>query len=259
GKRAETKDYFSLFLAELALALDGKWLSCSIEARMPVADRYTGTPPASAYQFANDLPAIGRACDAVRVMTYDQQTADQKLNALRAGAPYFPVADAKWTEKVINLMSQDIPKSKLSIGVATYGRELEVTVSPTGKYTYKNLWSFNPGYAAQIEKKFKVKRSRNAAGEMSLTYIDKKQKGGPTQKQLLALAPAGTPTGEQVAAGAKAYAAKNNTPVTFRFLSWSDAGALQGHVALARALGVNGIAVFKFDGSEDKGIWTHMK
>jgi len=94
---------------------------------------------------------------------------------------------------------------------------------------------------------------------MSITYIDKKMKSGPTQKQLIALAPSGTPSGELVAAGAKVYAAKNNTPVTFRFLSWSDAGALAGHVALAKKLGVNGIAVFKFDGSEDKGIWTHMK
>jgi spore germination protein YaaH len=258
GKWAETKDYFSLFLEELDAALDDKWLSCTIEARMPVADRYTGTPPATAYQVANDLPAIGRACDAVRIMTYDQQTADQKLNALRPG-PYFPLADSKWTEKVVNLMTADIAKNKLSVGVATYGRELEVTVSPSGKFTYKNLWSFNPGYAGEIEKKFKVKRSRNAAGEMSLTYIDKKQKNGPTQKALIALAPPGTLSGEQVAAGAKVYAAKNNVPVTFRFLSWSDAGALGGHVALAKALGVNGIAVFKIDGSEDKGIWAHMK
>ncbi|MEK7511159.1 MAG: glycosyl hydrolase family 18 protein [Patescibacteria group bacterium] len=259
GKLAETKDYFSLFLAELALALDDKWLSCSIEARMPVADRYTGTPPATAYQVANDLPAIGKACDRVRVMTYDQQTADQKLNALRAGAPYFPVADSLWTEKVINLMDNDISKDKLAIGVATYGRELEVTVSPTGKYTYKNLWSFNPGYATEIEKKNKVKRSRNVGGEMSLTYIDKKAKNGPSQKELIKLAPSGTPSGEIVAAGARAYAAKNNTPVTFRFLSWSDAGALKGHVDLAKRLGVRGIAVFKIDGSEDKGIWAAMR
>lgn len=259
GKRAETKDYFSLFLAELAIALDDKWLSCTIEARTPVPDRYTGTPPASAYQFANDYPSIGRACDRVRLMTYDQQTADQKLNALRAGAPYFPVADTKWTEKVVNLTAQDIPKSKIVIGVATYGRELETTVSPTGKYTYKNLWSFNPGYADEIEKKFKVKRSRNAAGEMTLTYIDKKAKKGPSQKDLIKLAPSGTPVGEQVAAGAKVYAASHNTDVTFRFLSWSDAGALEGHVALAKRLGVAGVAIFKIDGGEDKRTWSVLK
>jgi spore germination protein YaaH len=114
GKRAETKDYFSLFLAELAVALDDKWLSCTIEARTPVPDRYTGTPPATAYQFANDFPSIGRACDRVRIMTYDQQTADQKLNALRKGMPYFPVADTLWTEKVMRLTMADIPTAASS-------------------------------------------------------------------------------------------------------------------------------------------------
>lgn len=259
GKRAETKDYFSLFLAELALALDDKWLSCTIEARTPVPDRYTGTPPASAYQFANDYPSIAKACDRVRLMTYDQQTADQTLNVLRAGAPYFPVADTAWTEKVVNLTARDIPKNKIVIGVATYGRELETTVSPSGKYTYKNLWSFNAGYATEIEKKFKVKRSRNAAGEMTLTYIDKKAKKGPSQKELIKLAPAGTPSGELVAAGARVYAEQHNVPVPFRFLSWSDAGALAGHVALAEQLGVRGIAIFKIDGGEDKKTWSVLK
>lgn len=259
GKLAETKDYFSLFLAELAIALDDKWLSCTIEARTPVPDRYTGTPPASAYQFANDYPSIGRACDRVRIMTYDQQTADQKLNALRKGTPYFPVADVAWTEKVMNLTALDIPKDKLAIGVATYGRELEVTVSPTGTYTYKNLWSFNPGFAADIAKKYKIQPSRNSAGEMSLSYIDKKMKKGPTQKQLIALAPSGTASGEQVALGAKAYAAKEQVPVTFRLLSWSDAGALAGHIDLAKRLGVAGIAIFKIDGGEDKKTWSVVR
>jgi spore germination protein YaaH len=259
GKRAETKDYFSLFLAELAVALDDKWLSCTIEARTPVPDRYTGTPPATAYQFANDFPSIGRACDRVRIMTYDQQTADQKLNALRKGMPYFPVADTLWTEKVMRLTMADIPKEKLAIGVATYGRELDVTVSPSGSFTYKNLWSFNPGYADEIERKAKVKRSRNAAGEMSITYIDKKAKGGPSQKDLIRLAPSGTPSGEQVAAGAKAYAAKHNVPVTFRLLSWSDAGALEGHIKLAERLGIKGIAIFKIDGGEDRRTWSVIR
>ena len=258
GKLAETRTYFSLFLAELNIALGSKHLSCTIEARTPVPDRYTGTPPATAYEFANDYPSIGKACDTVRLMTYDQQTADQKLNALRPG-PYFPVADTLWTEKVVNLTTKDIPKNKIFIGVATYGRELEVTISPTGKFTYKNLWAFNPGYGNEIEKKFKVKRSRNAAGEATITYIDKKAKKGPSQKELIKLAPSGTASGELVAQGAKAYALKNNVPVTFRMLSWSDAGALEGHVALAKKLGVRGIAVFKIDGGEDKGIWSAMK
>lgn len=257
GKLAETKDYYSLFLTELKAALKGKELSCTTEARTPVPDRYTTTPPASAYQFANDYPTIGRVCDSVKLMTYDQQTADQKLNALRAG-PYFPVADTLWTEKVVNLAAQDIPKSKISIGVATYGRELQVTVSPQGKYTYKNLWAFNPGYAEEVEDDYDIKPSRNNAGEMSLTFVDKETKG-VSQRILLKKAPKGTPEGLQVAYGAREYAKETGQPVTFNFLSWSDAGALSGHLALSKKLGVAGIAIFKIDGGEDKGIWRALR
>ncbi|HEX5774594.1 MAG TPA: glycosyl hydrolase family 18 protein [Candidatus Paceibacterota bacterium] len=257
SKWAETKLYFSLFLAELKVALGDKWLSCTIEPRTPVPDRYTGTPPAAAYIFANDFPTIGSACDSVRLMTYDQQTIDQKLNPLNADAPYIPLADPRWTEKVVELAALDIPKDKLVIGVATYGREWDVTVSPAGKFTYKHVASFNPGYVKQVERKYRVKRSTNSAGEQSVTFLPRG--GDVSQRTLADLAPSGTPKGELVAQGAKVYARLHNEPVTFRFLSWSDAGALAGHVSLAERLGVRGIAVFKIDGSEDKGTWSALK
>ncbi|HEX2792686.1 MAG TPA: glycosyl hydrolase family 18 protein [Candidatus Paceibacterota bacterium] len=257
GKLAETKDYFSLFLTELKVALKGKELSCTIEARTPVPDRYTTAPPATAYMFANDYPSIGRACDSVKLMTYDQQTADQKLNALRTG-PYFPVADTLWTEKVVNLAAQDIPKSKISIGVATYGRELAVTVTPQGKYSYKNLWSFNPGYADEVEDDYDIAPARNAWGEMSLAFVDRETKG-VSQRTLIKKAPKGTPEGLQVAYGAREYAKETGQPVTFNLLSWSDAGALSGHIALAKRLGVAGVAIFKIDGGEDKGTWRALR
>ncbi len=256
GKKAETSIYFSLFLSELKEALDDKWLSCSIEPRTPVPDRYTGTPPASAYIFANDYPSIGRACDRVRLMTYDQQTIDQKLNALASG-PYIPLADPRWTEKVVNLTDNDIPKDKLVIGVATYGREWDVTVSPTGKYTYQSLWSFNPGYAEDIEDDFNVESSRNAAGEMNISYIPKKS-SAPAQRTLIGRAPSGTPDGLKVAYGAREYARTTGVPVTFRYLNWSDAGALAGHIDLAERLGIRGVAIFKIDGAEDKGTWDAL-
>lgn len=253
GKKAETKEYFSLFLKELDIALKDKWLSCTIEPRTPVPDRYTGTPPAAAYIFANDFPSIGKYCDTVRLMTYDQQTIDQKLNAVTPG-PYIPLADVRWTEKVVNLTDNDIPKSKIMIGVATYGREWDVTVSPTGKFTYKSLWSFNPGYAKDIEDDFNVDASRNAANEMHVSYIPKKSTA-PSQRTLERLAPAGTASGLEIAYGAREYARMHNVPVTFRYLSWSDAGALAGHVSLAERLGVRGISIFKVDGAQDKGTW----
>ena len=257
GKKAETKEYFSLFLKELDVALGSKWLSCTIEPRTPVADRYTGTPPAAAYQFANDFRSIGAACDTVRLMTYDQQTIDQKLNAANAGKPYVPVADPKWTEKVVALTAKDIQKSKIVIGVATYGREWNVTVSPTGKIAYSAVSSFNPNYADDIEDEYDVERSRNSAGEQIITYL--KDDDAVSQTSLIKKAPSGTPTGELVSEGAKAYAKSSNTSVTYRMLWWSDAGAMEQQVALAKRLGVRGVAVFKFDGGEDRGIWDALQ
>ena len=51
--------------------------------------------------------------------------------------------------------------------------------------------------------------------------------------------------------------AKNNQP--FNFLTWSDSTAIAEKVALARRLGIRGVAVFKFDGGEDPKMWEVLK
>lgn len=251
GKKAETKEFYSLFLKELDAALKDKFLACTIEPRTPAADKYTGTPPASAYIYANDFKEIGKYCDRVRIMTYDQSTIDQKLNKAGVG-PYIPVADPKWVEKVVNLAAVDIAKDKLVIGAATYGYEYDVTANPSGTFTYNRLWSFNPRYATDLGRDVKLAPSRNIAGEMSLSYLATTTASvKPTQAALVALAPANAPTGNQVALGARAYAMANKVPVTFRLLWWSDTGAVTQLRDLASRLGIRGVAVFKLDGGSD--------
>ncbi len=254
GKKADTMPYFSLFLTELSAELheEGIDLSCTIEARTPADSLYTVVP--GNIRYANDLAVIGKVCDTVNVMTYDQQRADLKANKARQGAPYYPVADPVWVEKVIALMSKDIPKAKMTLGVATYGREVEVTVSPDWYQGYKQLWSVNPKYAKSQAKKMKVTASRNAAGELSYTYLPKKSK----LKFDSYNAPPGTPSGNQVAAKALAYANTTGKTATFNMVWWSDAEAIAGKATLAKTTGLKGVSIFKIDGGADSALWKSL-
>ena len=134
GKLAEDKANYAAFLKELYAKMGKKWVMCTIEARTPVADRYFGTTvPADATQYANDLTAINKYCDRVKLMTYDQDSVDLALNAANKNVLYAPIADPKWITKVVGLMSQSIKKSKIELGVATYGYIYQVIPSTDGE------------------------------------------------------------------------------------------------------------------------------
>lgn len=262
GKKAETRIYYSAFLKELADELGKKMLMCTIEARMPLSARYSGTPPAN-IEYANDLKEVNRHCDRVRIMTYDQQTADIELNraARTAGELYAPVADVAWVEKVVNYMGQDIDKKKMVIGVATYGYIWQVMPYSDGSgYNYIKTEAFNPGYGTQIAKEYGITPTRNRAGELSLTYVPKDQVAAlPNQSALAKLAPKGTASGNLAAAGALALAKSKKQQAPVEMLWWSDGKAIGDKVALAKKLGLKGVAVFKIDGGSDPEMWDYLK
>jgi spore germination protein YaaH len=41
-----------------------------------------------------------------------------------------------------------------------------------------------------------------------------------------------------------------------RYMTWSDSGAIAQKVALAKRLGIRGVAIFKLDGGEDQAMWN---
>jgi spore germination protein YaaH len=249
GKRASTRPHFSTFLQELNEALGDKMLSCTIEARTPPKDLYRTIP--ADIQYSNDLEEINEHCDRVNVMVYDQQRAILSLNDKRKGEPYIPVSDSAWAELVIEHMKKTIDAEKLHLGVATYGAEWELTVEPEWYKEYKKLWALNPSYAVSEAKNQKVSAGRNSAGELSYTYLPKSSKETVGTYKV----PINTKKGNEAAAKALAYANDTGKTTIVHVVWWSDAQAVAEKVALARELGIAGVAIFKIDGGEDKDIW----
>jgi spore germination protein len=260
GKSSNTRDYFSLFLKGLKQRLGDKWLMCTIETRIPNEDRYYGTEiPADAGIFANDLKAIGTYCDRVRLMTYDQQGIDLKLQADAGTRLYAANGDPAWVEKVVNLMSKDIPKSKILIGVPTYGYEYSVTTYEGGQHIYDILWTFNPGHAQpqrgisapSLSERYGVTPERTYWGELAFTYVPT-ESGSSTAPVV-----SGTRMPALAASAAAAtFADTYHSNMSYRYVVWPDEVSTQMKIDLAKRLGVRGISIFKFDGGQDPDIWN---
>ncbi|MFA5997613.1 MAG: glycosyl hydrolase family 18 protein [Candidatus Paceibacterota bacterium] len=257
AKKYETAKYFSTFLKGLYQRMGKKLVYCTIEARMPITDRYLPgqTVPADAMHYANDYKSLNKYCDRVEIMAYDQGVISRKLNKARM-APYAPVADPAWVESLVTLAMKDIDKKKIIIGVPTYGYEYLVTPVPGDGYKYKVLWPFNLKYGTDVAARLGITPVRTSAGEIGFSY---------DPARLNAVAPInGDSTLTQHVVSTATTVAENAALSTsgqqpFNFLSWSDATAVADKVALARKLGVRGVAVFKFDGGEDQRIWEILK
>jgi spore germination protein YaaH len=231
GKNAETRVGFSSFLTELSAELKkiNKKLVCTIEARTPIDSRYATVTPEllSRIEYANDYKVIGKVCDSVRLMTYDQIDGDVKLNTAYTSTLYRPVSDIDWVEKVLTLTLDTIPAKKLFVGVATYGYKYEITPKVgTTTQQYKRIGSMNFQYADELAKQLKITPTRHSSGEAYFTYSTTTDLNG------------------------KPYGMRKD------FLVWySDAKAIGDKVQLAKLYKLAGVAIFKVDGAEDQDIW----
>jgi spore germination protein YaaH len=219
NKKAETRAGFSAFLKELKAELVkiNKTLVCTIETRDANKDT-TIASGADQSKFVNDYAVIGKECDVVRVMTYDQREGDYVISAQyrEKNELYMPVADIKWVEKVAKNLKRDIPASKIELGIPTYGHSYKITKDANGKWVYQRMRSLT--YAQFMERSvlYGQAPTRNSAGELSFIY---------------------TITSGDLAGS--------------YYASISDAQAVKAKVRLAETMGLRGVALFSLSGEND--------
>ncbi len=237
AKLAETKPYFSAFLTELSTALhkDKKKLICTVEARTPPESKYATTSKEilSRVDYANDYKTIGKVCDQVRIMAYDQAGDDANLvnQNKSVGNVYKPVADIEWVKKVVTMALWEIPAKKILLGVPTYGYKYEIIpATGTSSVRYSRIGSMNFNYADQLARSLNIPPVRSSGGELSFTY--------------------GTTTD-----------INGNQLGSFKqYLVWySDSMAIADKIKIAKLYGLAGVVVFKLDGGQDPKIWQVLK
>ncbi len=247
GMYPATRPYYSLFIEGLAMRLHpaGRMLTCTVNPRTPVDSLYV-TPPKN-ISYAENYPLLGRYCDEVRIMAYDQGQVDLKLDASKGnGTLYAPVADPAWVRKLIVYALQYISPKKIMLGIPTYGYEWEVSWA-NGQTEYQRVRAFDFFGAMDRADTLGITPVRDNAGELSFTYSSTTYIQAPP-----ILTSYVTSTEPSVLAHPDP-----NATTTF-FVSFPDATSELQKVALAKEYGLRGVVFFKADGNIDPAIWNSL-
>lgn len=246
-KWAKTRTYFNTFIMGLAQRLHAqkKILTCTLESRMALKDRFVNPP--ETMEYANDYKTLNKYCDQFRIMAYDQGAIDINLDAAKGSKDfYMPVADPDWVEKVIKETLKMVPAKKVLLGIPTYGYEYEVSWKD-GQTVYKRLRSRTFKQAMDLAEAVNKVPYRNAWGELSFVYASSTPID-VSKNLTYAMASIAPVTGMI-----------NQSNSVTRFVTFTDGQAMLDKIKLAKKYKLAGAVFFKMDGDIDPALWDDIK
>jgi spore germination protein len=113
-------------LTQFMKELRAKLGPAGYKVTMSVPAKYKDSP-SSAWIGAFDYYALGKICDQIMLMTYDQHT---------SGTAAGPVASVQWVEKVIKYAMTQMPKKKILVGIAAYGYDWNMSTNRAKAVSY---------------------------------------------------------------------------------------------------------------------------
>lgn len=116
---ATDRNWYASFVEDTAKAFKKEGLKLSVAVIARTSENPKDLPKGSWDYWAGvfDYKRIGAAADFVTLMAYDQPASPG------------PVASLPWVKQVLAYMEKSIPKSKISLGIPTYGRLWDVTTN----------------------------------------------------------------------------------------------------------------------------------
>lgn len=113
---ADDRNWYASFVEDTAKAFKKEGLKLSVAVIARTSENPKDLPEGSWDYWAGvfDYKRIGAAADFVTLMAYDQPASPG------------PVASLPWVKQVLAYMEKSIPKSKISLGIPTYGRLWDV-------------------------------------------------------------------------------------------------------------------------------------
>lgn len=109
---ATDRNWYASFVEDAARAFKKEGLKLSVAVIARTSENPKDLPEGSWDYWAGvfDYKRIGAAADFVTLMAYDQPVSKG------------PVAGLPWVKKVLAYLEKSVPKSKISLGIPTYGR-----------------------------------------------------------------------------------------------------------------------------------------